>query len=262
MTGRPRVPVRCLGLLLLAGAGLATAAGAPRYLGLAVHDFRVVTSYPHDPTAFTQGLVFDDGRLYESTGLYGRSRLLVRALDDPRPLAVHDLPPDVFGEGLALVGERLVQLTWRAQTGFVYDRNDLRLLRRFAYRGEGWGLTFDGRRLIKSNGSSRLEFLDPDSLAVVGACEVLAGATPVRRLNELEMVQGALYANIWQDDRIARIDPDSCRVRDWIDLGRLARPFKGRADVLNGIAFDASAGRLLVTGKLWPRLFEIEVLER
>lgn len=222
---------------------------------------RVVASYPHDAQAFTQGLAFVEGLLYEGTGLYGRSRLSVRTLGDATPLRATSLPRHLFGEGIAVVDARIVQLTWQARTGFVYDRATLRPLQQFRYDTEGWGLAYDGQRLIKSDGSARLEFMDPVTLRVLGACTVTAGGAPVMRLNELEMVDGLLYANVWQSDQIARIDLISCKVRDWIDLREIAARFAGQADVLNGIAYDAEQRRLFVTGKLWPELLHIEVEE-
>lgn len=249
-----------LGVLLL---GVAAAAAAGQYLGLPLRDFELLGTYPHDPRAFTQGLVFDRGQLIEGTGRYGESRVLVRELGDARPLREHRLPRQLFGEGVAVVGDRVLQLTWRARVGFVYARDTLAPLGHFRYDTEGWGLAYDEvrLRLLKSDGSARLEFMHPLTLAVTGSCEVRAGTIPVTRLNELEMVAGLLYANVWGSDYIARIDPESCTVRDWVDLSRLSARFAAQADVLNGIAYDAAADRLFVTGKLWPALYEIKVIE-
>lgn len=237
------------------------AADTPRHLGLPLRPVHVVASYPHDEEAFTQGLVYLDGLLYEGTGLYGKSRLSTRKLDDAAPLQAIDLPAHLFGEGIAVVGDRIVQLTWQARTGIIYDRATLQPLRRFSYGTEGWGLAYDGQRLIKSDGTAMLEFMDPRTLRSLATCKVTASGTPVARLNELEVVNGVLYANIWGADQIARIDVVSCKVRDWIDLSDVAARFSGRADVLNGIAYDAEGQRLFVTGKLWPELLHIEVRE-
>jgi len=242
-------------------ASACNAADAPRHQGLPLLPVRVIASYPHDVQAFTQGLVYLDGLLYEGTGLYGKSRLSVRTLSDATPLQAVRLPGHFFGEGIAVVGERIVQLTWRARTGIVYDRATLKPLRRFYYDTEGWGLAYDGQRLIKSDGTATLEFLDPHTLRPLHTCTVTASGAPVAWLNELESVEGTLYANIWGANHIARIDPISCKVRDWIDLSEVAARFTGRADVLNGIAYDAAERRLLVTGKLWPELLHIEIEE-
>jgi glutamine cyclotransferase len=249
----------CLALVPLLGVCACNAADVPRHQNLPLRSARVVASYPHDERAFTQGLVYRDGLLYEGTGLYGRSSLSVRKLDDTAPLRTVALPPHLFGEGIAVVDERIVQLTWRARTGFVYDRATLRPLRSFSYDTEGWGLAYDGQRLIKSDGTASLEFMDPHTLQRLGACTVTASGKPVASLNELESVAGTLYANIWHSNHIARIDPVSCKVRDWIDLSEIAARFAGRADVLNGIAYDADGQRLFVTGKLWPELLHIEI---
>jgi glutamine cyclotransferase len=230
------------------------AAGAP------IREARIVREYPHDPEAFTQGLLYHDGLLYESTGLRGRSTL--REVDPGTgvPRRVHRLPDDRFGEGLALLGERLVQLTWRSGVLYVYDRKTFRLLRTFPYSREGWGLASDGRRLVASDGSDRLFFLDPRTFRMLRSVAVTDGGRPVVRLNELEFAGGRILANVWESDRIARIDPASGRVVDWIDLAPLRVRLRGTAaETANGIAWDARDRRLLVTGKLWPILFEVTV---
>lgn len=232
--------------------------GPPPVLG-----HRVVREFPHDPDAFTQGLVFHEGFLYESTGLHGESSLRRVDLNTGRVLQERRLLPVLFGEGAAVVGERIVQLTWRAGIGFVYDRASFRLLREFRYSGEGWGLTFDGDELVMSDGSDTLRFLDPETLRETRRLPVRANGVPVFNLNELEWIAGEIWANLWTEDRIARIHPGTGEVLAFLDLsGLLAEELRHpEADVLNGIAWDPATGRIFVTGKKWPRLFEIEVLE-
>ncbi|MDW8352179.1 MAG: glutaminyl-peptide cyclotransferase [Anaerolineae bacterium] len=222
------------------------------------YTYTVVRTYPHDPEAFTQGLVYADGVLYESTGLYGRSSLRRVALETGAVLQRRDLSAEHFGEGLALFDGRLIQLTWQNNLGFVYDAQTFDLLRTWTYPTEGWGLTHDGTHLIMSDGSATLRFLDPRSFAVLRELPVTDGGQPVVRLNELEYVNGEVFANVWQTDWVARIDPRTGHVRGWIDLSGLLTPEERQvADVLNGIAYDAQGDRLFVTGKLWPKLFEI-----
>jgi glutamine cyclotransferase len=224
--------------------------------------YRVVHSYPHDPQAFTQGLVFVDGHLYESTGLNGRSSLRMVDLETGRILQRLDVPAKYFAEGLAPWGSNLVQLTWQNHVVFVYDRFSFRLLRTLDYPGEGWGLTTDGKSLILSDGSATLHFLDPATLHEIRRISVTSGGAPVTQLNELEYIHGQVYANIWYSDRIARISPTTGRVLGWIDLSGLlpADQQAGRDAVLNGIAYDEAHDRVFVTGKLWPRLFEIKIV--
>lgn len=226
-----------------------------------VYTYRIVETYPHDRRAFTQGLVFEDGVLYEGTGLRGRSSLRRVDLASGAVLAVHELADELFGEGIAVFGDVVSQLTWQSNVGFVYDRESFELLRTFEYPTEGWGLTHDGRRLIMSDGTATLRFLDPESYEEIGRVDVLDRGTPVVRLNELEYIEGEVWANVWQTDRIARIEPSTGEVVGWIDLtGLLSEEDRAEpVDVLNGIAYDAEGKRLFVTGKLWPRLFEIEV---
>lgn len=225
-----------------------------------VYRYRVVRAYPHDRAAFTQGLAFDDdGTLYESTGQRGQSSLRRVELSSGAVVQRHDLEPSLFGEGIAVFGNRIIQLTWQAGRGFVYDKASFDLLQEFSYSTEGWGLTHDGQRLIMSDGTATLYFLDPDTFAETARLTVRDHRGPVIRLNELEYVRGEILANVWQTDRIARIDPTSGHVTGWIDLTGLLRPSDRRqpVDVLNGIAYDTRADRLFVTGKWWPRLFEI-----
>ncbi len=226
-----------------------------------VYGYRIVQSYPHDRGAFTQGLLFEGGALYEGTGLYGESSLRRVELLTGRVLQIHHLPPQYFGEGITLWKEKILQLTWREQTGFVYDRESFQLLGQFSYSTEGWGLTHDGRRLILSDGTSTLRFLDPESFKEIGRLEVRAKGVPIRNLNELEYIKGEIWANVWQTDRIAIISPETGAVRAWLDLTGLLSPEERRsADVLNGIAYDAEGDRLFVTGKLWPKLFEVRLV--
>lgn len=228
-----------------------------------LYGYRVVNTYPHDSQAYTQGLIFRDGFLFESTGLNGRSSLRKVKLETGEVLRQERIDPQYFAEGLADWGGRLVQLTWQSNVGFVYDLATFRLQRTFRFTGEGWGLTRDGSRLILSDGTDTLRFLDPATFQARGQVSVRDGGVPVKDLNELEYVRGEIYANVWHTDRIARISPESGRVVGWIDLaGILSSVYQLDSEaVLNGIAFDAVQDRLFVTGKLWPRLFEIK-LER
>ncbi|MBN1865737.1 glutaminyl-peptide cyclotransferase [Candidatus Sumerlaeota bacterium] len=236
-----------------------------RRVSTPVYACRVVKSYPHDTKAYTQGLLFRDGRLFEGTGLRGASSVREVDLETGKVLRIHRLEDRYFGEGLALWQDRLVQLTWQSGVGFVYDRDTFVPKGDFSYSGEGWGLTHDGKRLIMSDGTSTLRFLDPETFAVVGSIRVQDGRRPVPRLNELEYLRGEIWANVWQTDRIARIDPETGRVLGWIDLAGLLdrrNPAAAGAEVLNGIAYDADRGRIFVTGKRWPLLFEIEIRPR
>lgn len=230
-----------------------------------VYTYQVVHAYPHDPGAFTQGLFFANGALYESTGLQGQSSVRKLRLETGEVLRKVDLPGDVFGEGSTAWGKRLITLTWQSQVGFVLDLDSFEVTQRFSYTGEGWGLTHDTKQLIMSDGSAELRFLDPQTLKEVRRLPVTAAGQPVERLNELEWVDGAILANIWQTDRIARIDPKTGHVTAWIDLtGLLPMPYRKKdyTDVLNGIAYDAKTKRLVVTGKRWPKLFEIRLVKK
>jgi glutamine cyclotransferase len=226
-----------------------------------VYGYEVVRTFPHDPTAFTQGLVIRDGVLLESTGRAPSSIRRVR-LEDGVVLQKHELAPEYFGEGLTEIDGRLVTLTWNNGVGFVWNASDLSPVSRFAYAGEGWGLTHDGSRLILSDGSPNLRFLDPATFAETGRVAVTLNGRPVRQLNELEWIDGEVWANVWQTDYIVRIDPASGHVVGIIDLRGLlpAGVVKDpRDDVLNGIAWDEKNRRLFVTGKNWPSLFEIRL---
>ncbi len=228
-----------------------------------VYGFEVVNSYPHDPEAFTQGLVYLDGFLFESTGIKGQSSLRKVRLETGEVVQRYAVDRRYFAEGLASWGEQLLQLTWETNVGFVYDRSSFRLLKTFSYPGEGWGLTHDGRRLIMSDGTPRLRFLNPGTLEETGRVLVSDPSGSIEDLNELEVVKGEVYANVWLTDRIAMITPSTGRVNGWIDLTGLMRARSTASDaVLNGIAYDAARDRLFVTGKLWPRLFEIRLRRR
>lgn len=231
----------------------------------AIYDVEIVAEHPHDPAAFTQGLFVKDGLLFESTGLKGRSSLRRVNLQSGAVEKKVDLPADIFGEGIAPVGDRIVGLTWRSQIGYVFDMKSFATKRRFTYAGEGWGLTSDGKRLIMSDGTDELRFLNPSTLAETGRLSVTYGGKPLRNINELEWIDGEIYANVWRTDFIARIDPMSGVVKGVIDLSALrARLTDGPPDmdVANGIAWDTSARKLYVTGKNWPKLFEIKLKQR
>ena len=222
---------------------------------------KVIRVYPHDPGAFTQGLLFLDGKLYESTGLYGRSSIRRVDLTSGQVEGRVRLPDEFFAEGLARVGDRLIQLTWKEGKALVWDLSTLRKLSEFSYEGEGWGLCYDGRRLVMSDGSDRLTFRNPTTFAKEGEMLVRRAGSPVRNLNELECSVGTIYANVWQDSHIARIDPGSGVVTAWISgAGLLDASEAAGVDVLNGIAEMNTTGHLLVTGKLWPHVYEVEVV--
>ena len=225
-----------------------------------VCSYTVVNTYPHDDEAFTQGLLYSDGALLESTGLWGESTLRRVVLETGQVVQSIDLHPGVFAEGLALWQDRLLQLTFQQSTCVIWDADTFAAIGTFAYAGQGWGLTHDGRRLIMSNGSSALTFRDPDTFAAIDSVVVTDAGAPVDMLNELEWIRGEVFANRWLTDRIARIDPDTGDVIAWIDLAGLLDPVPPGADVLNGIAWDDGGERLFVTGKYWPSLFEIELV--
>lgn len=226
-----------------------------------VSGYTIAHVYPHDPRAFTQGIEYRDGVLFEGTGLNGQSTLRKVELATGKVLQQISVPPDYFGEGITTWGQTIVQLTWQSQIGLVYDRTTFKQIRTFTYTGEGWGLTHNATQLIMSDGSASLRFLDPKTLTETRRLLVTDAGIVVRDLNELEWVNGEIYANVWQTNFVARISPATGRVLGWIDLSGLLSPQeqRGGADVLNGIAYDAAGRRLFVTGKLWPKLFEIHI---
>lgn len=228
----------------------------------AADSYRVVHAYPHDQQAFTQGLVYVDGHLYESTGIKSQSTLREEDLDTGRILRMQLVSDKYFAEGLTDWKNTLIQLTWQAHTAFIYDRASFRLLRTIQYQGEGWGLTHDAKSLILSDGTAMLRFLDPDTFREIRRITVTDRGKPVDQLNELEFIHGEIYSNVWHSDRIARISPTTGRVRGWIDLkGLMPRDqLSSNEAVLNGIAYDAAHDRLFVTGKLWPKVFEIDIV--
>lgn len=251
-------------LLVLATLGVVPASPiASSEAPAPVASYRVIRAYPHDPNAFTQGLVYQDGFLYEGTGRPGQSSLRRVELETGAVLQSVSLDFRHFGEGIAILGDRIYQLTWKTHTCFVHDKRSFAVLRTFSYDGEGWGLTTDGQYVIMSDGSSTLAVRDPETFVIVREINVQDHGTPVERLNELEFIDGEIWANVWQTDRIARIDPRTGEVTGWIDLTGLlsAADRLGRqVDVLNGIAYDPATKRIFVTGKLWPKLYQIEIL--
>jgi glutamine cyclotransferase len=258
--------ISAIGLFVLLGAVLAfcclSLLGCSNSDGIPVYSYNITNTYPHDPDAFTEGLVFEEGFLYEGTGLEEQSTLRRVELETGAILQIYELPGQFFGEGITIYGDKIIQLTWQSHVGFVYDKDSFELLEQFDYPTEGWGITHNGTHLIMSDGTSTLHFLDPLTFEETGQISVFTNNGPVDRLNELEYVQGEIYANVWQTDRIARIDPETGQVVGWIDLEGLltAEDRTEPVDVLNGIAYDGETDRLFVTGKLWPKLFEIDLI--
>lgn len=256
-------------LLTLAATAVAAACAwgvwrEARPRGAAQLGVRAVASFPHDRYAYTQGLVWHDGVLFESTGQYGLSSVRRVDLLSGEVRQRVTLPRTLFGEGLTVVGDRLVQLTWRSGRGRVYDLDTLEVVGDFRYEGEGWGLACDGERLVMSDGTDELRFLDMQSFAELRRLPVRADGRPVRQINELEWVDGQILANVWRTDWILRIDPDSGEVTAWIDLRGLFdyRAIPDEDAVPNGIAWDPEGRRLFLTGKLWPKVFQVELVER
>ncbi|HEX7639733.1 MAG TPA: glutaminyl-peptide cyclotransferase [Burkholderiaceae bacterium] len=255
------VPAPATAAAPAASAAAAGGAEAP----IPVYGYKVVHAYPHDLNAFTEGLFYDHGYLYESTGLEGRSSVRKVRLETGQVVQRADLPPQFFGEGITAWDGRLIGLTWKSQMGYVLTLDGFDTLGQFGYPGEGWGLTHDDREVIMSDGTPDIRFLDPKTLVETHRIHVTAQGRPVDQINELEWVEGEIYANIWQTDRIARIDPKTGRVLGWIDLAGLlpkADVIPQHTDVLNGIAYDAAGKRLFVTGKMWPKLFEIRLVRK
>ncbi|WP_092948266.1 glutaminyl-peptide cyclotransferase [Roseateles sp. YR242] len=253
------------GKCLLALSALSLHLQAPAAdAGIPVYTVKVVKAYPHDRGAFTEGLFFKDGFLFESTGLKGHSTVRKVNLETGEVVLDTSLPSEIFGEGITHWGDRIIGLTWTDGIGYVLDGGTFKMWRKFSYSGEGWGITQNGRELIMSDGTPELRFIDPVSFKETRRVRVTAGGKPVEKLNELEWVDGEVLANIWQTDRIARIDPASGKVTGWIDLTGLMperNPQAQGEDVPNGIAYDAKTKRLFVTGKLWPKLFEVQLVK-
>lgn len=254
--------------VLLFAVALATYACAPvSQAGVAEYTYQVVHTYPHDRTAFTEGLFYLDGFLYESTGLEGQSSVRKVRIETGEVVQRHDLPEQYFGEGIINWKDRLIQLTYKTEVGFVYDLATFATERRFQYPGEGWALTQDGKRIYMSDGTPQIRVWDPETLQELRRMTVTDQGQPVNNVNELEWVKGEIYANIWETYRIARIDPATGKVVGWVDLTGLLDPNEqisgpDGTDVLNGIAYDAKGDRLFVTGKRWPKLFEIRLVRR
>jgi glutaminyl-peptide cyclotransferase len=221
----------------------------------------VVNIFPHDPESYTEGLVYHKGYLYESTGLKGKSALKKLEIVSGKVIKEIDLAEEYFGEGMTIIGNKVYQLTWSHQTGFIYDLSSFQEIGKFSYQGEGWGLTTDGSNLVMSDGTAIISYLDPENFAVIKKIEVRDGKNPVSNLNELEFIRGEIWANVFMEDIIVRIAPETGKVIGWVDLNnlQLLLPAKERRDVLNGIAYDQEQGRIFVTGKYWSRLFEIKI---
>ncbi|MBN2593437.1 MAG: glutaminyl-peptide cyclotransferase [Sedimentisphaerales bacterium] len=224
--------------------------------------YKVVNTFAHDPKAFTQGLVFEDGFLYEGTGLNGRSELRKVELETGNILKTYKLPDEFFGEGITVFGDRIIQLTYQSNVGFVYNKETFELLSEFSYPTEGWGLTHDDKYLIMSDGTPMLYFLDPETFKQKHKVMVIDQNSQVWGLNELEYIDGEIYANVWPTERIVKIEPETGRVIGWIDVEGILAPqdHSEPVDVFNGIAYDAANRRLFVTGKFYPKLFEIKLI--
>lgn len=239
------------------------AASTPVTEEIPTYTYDIVKTIPHDAQAFTQGLAFYNGDLFESTGQYGSSSL--RKIDRSTGKVLKRLNVDAayFAEGMVAVDGKIYQLTWQSGVGFIYDAKTFQQLRTFSYFGEGWGITYDGTEMIMSDGTSNLRFLDSDSLLIRKMLPVTSNGTPVKNLNELEYVNGEIWANVWQTDSIARINPQNGKVTGWVDLSGLQTPTeRANADVLNGIAYDKERNILLVTGKNWSKMYEITVRKK
>jgi glutamine cyclotransferase len=249
-------------LLSIAGLALASCSSEPRTSLKA--EYEIVRILPHDASAFTQGLIYKNGKLYESTGLYGQSSLREVEIETGQILRRRSLPKDIFGEGLTAWSNRLFQLTWREGLVLIYDADTLETVGSYSWTGEGWGITVWSNRLVASDGSARLRFFDPATLEPLGEIMVHADGAPVEFLNELETVGDEIFANIWREDRVARIDPSTGEVRGWLDFSALVPPHLRRSQeaVLNGLAYDPDGARLFITGKNWPILYEIRLRDK
>jgi glutamine cyclotransferase len=244
-------------------ATIMTIAQTPTGSTLPVYGYQIVRVYPHDPKAFTQGLQYVDGVFYEGTGQVGQSSIRKVDVETGKVLQQRDVPAPHFGEGITVWKNDLIELTWQTHVAFVYDRKTFEPKKQFRYPGEGWGLTHDGANLIMSDGTSDLRVLDPVTFVEKRRIKVTVAGAPLRELNEVEFVKGEIFANIWQTEYIARISPETGKVAGYIDLRGLLSPAdRARTDVLNGIAYDAEHDRLFVTGKWWPKLFEIKVIKK
>lgn len=230
--------------------------------GIPVYRADIVATLPHDGAAFTEGLFFQNGSLYEGTGEVGTSAIRQVKPETGQVLKEEQLPAPYFGEGIIAWKDRLYQVTWQDRTGFIYGLDDFAPRGTFAYAGEGWGLTHNDKSIIMSDGTPVLRFLDPETMAPVSTLKVTANGCPVEKLNELEWVDGEIYANIWQTNLIARIDPKTGEVRGFLDVSALGPQGRGQDDVANGIAYDAASKRLFVTGKRWPQLYQVKAGER
>jgi glutaminyl-peptide cyclotransferase len=232
--------------------------------GIPVYTYQVINTWPHDAEAYTQGLVFHDGLLFESTGLRGASSLRRVELKTGKVKKKLEVAREYFAEGMTIFQNKIFQLTWQAQKGFVYDLKKFKQEGEFAYEGEGWGLTHDDHSLILSDGTNRIRFLDPASFQVQRTISVYDNGQPLTDINELEYIKGEIYANIWRTDRIVRIDPTTGKINAWIDMTGLHHqgPEENTENCLNGIAYDAEGDRLFVTGKRWPQLFEIRLVRK
>jgi len=250
--------IRIAGSQTTSGESVTTVSSAP------VYGYRVVNSYPHDTSAFTEGLVYYNGFLYESTGLYGDSSLRRVNVTTGQVVQVYDLSKEYFGEGIAIVNDTIIQLTYQNNTGFVYNLSTFKLLGNFSYPDQGWGMTYDGNQLIMSDGTSNLYFLNPQTFQRTGSITVRDGSTPVVNLNSLDYINGSIFANVWLTNRIAVINPSTGQVTAWLDLTGLENLSGCHCDVsnavLNGIAYDSATNRLFVTGKLWPNVFQIDIV--
>jgi glutamine cyclotransferase len=249
-------------LLRLSFAVCAMTCGAVSQSAIPTYDYEVVHAYPHDPSAFTEGLFYLNGYLYESTGLEGHSSIRKVRLETGKVVKKLDIPAQYFGEGIVEWHGHLISLTWKTHIGFIFDLHTFKLQHEFHYKGEGWALTRNDRHLIMSDGTPQLRYLDPDTLTETGNIEVTVEGKALNNVNELEWVKGQIYANVWQTNWIVRIDPSNGRVVGAVNLTGLLKPadiVMGQTDVLNGIAYDAKNDRLFVTGKNWPKLFEIRL---